>query len=126
MKDRFKILIIEDESDMIDLLRLILERSKFEVVGAVGGRKGLDLVRAERPDLILLDLMMPHLNGWEVYRQLKTDSELKGIPVIVITVRPRDDDETLGTRIAKVDGYITKPFRQQELLDNIHRVLERN
>ena len=126
MKDRFKILIIEDESDMIDLLRLILERSKFEVVGAVGGRKGLDLVRAERPDLILLDLMMPHLNGWEVYRQLKTDSELKGIPVIVITVRPRDDDETLGTRIAKVDGYITKPFRQQELLDNIHRVLEKN
>jgi two-component system response regulator VicR len=118
-----KVLCIEDDKEMMDLLRLILESKGFDFVGAEGGREGLDRVRAERPDLILLDLMMPDIDGWQVYRQLKADDELQSIPVIVVTVRTQGIDEALGLHLGEIEGYITKPFSQTELLDSINRVL---
>lgn len=125
MPERKKILCIEDESEMIDLMRLILERKGFHFIGAEGGQEGLDLIRQEKPDLVLLDLMMPGVDGWEVYRQLKADDELKDIPVIVVTAKAQSIDKVLGLHIARVDDYITKPFGPQDLLNSIHRVLDR-
>jgi two-component system response regulator VicR len=117
-----KILYIEDEAIMLELVRLILERKGFEVFGALGGREGLEIARREHPDLILLDLMMPDIDGWQVYRQLKAYDDLKNIPVIVVTAKAQPIDKVLGLSVAKVDGYITKPFEPQELLTSISRV----
>ncbi len=120
-----RILCIEDEPEMIDLIRLILGRRGFEVSGATGGKAGLDAVRAEHPDLVLLDLMMPDMDGWEVYQQLKADDSTRGIPVIVVTAKAQSIDKVLGLHIAKVDDYITKPFGPQELLESVEEVLGR-
>ena len=123
MADKRRILCIEDEPEMIDLIRLILERRGFEVLGAVGGQEGLDAVRSEKPDLVLLDLMMPDVDGWEVYRQMKADEELKNIPVVVVTAKAQSIDKVLGLHIAKVDDYVTKPFGPGDLLESVNRVL---
>ena len=123
MTDKKKILCIEDETEMIDLMRLILERKGFDFVGAEGGQQGLELMRQEKPDLILLDLMMPGMDGWEVYQQIKADEELQDTAVIVVTAKAQNIDKVLGLHIAQVDDYITKPFGPQELLDSIYRVL---
>jgi len=125
MADKRRILCIEDEPEMIDLIRLILERRGFEVLGAVGGQDGLDTVRREKPDLVLLDLMMPDVDGWEVYRQMKADEELKGIPVVVVTAKAQSIDKVLGLHIAKVDDYVTKPFGPGDLLESVDRVFEK-
>jgi two-component system response regulator VicR len=110
---------------MIDLIRLILSRKGFEVIGANGGRKGLEAVRAEKPDVVLLDLMMPEMDGWQVYQQLKADPNTADIPVIVVTAKAQNIDKVLGLHIAKVDDYIPKPFSLQELVDRIEAVLKR-
>ena len=123
MAEKKKVLCVEDEPEMIELIKLILERKGFEVLGAVGGRQGLNTIRQEMPDLVLLDLMMPDVDGWEVYRQMKADDELKDIPVIVVTAKAQSIDRVLGIHIAKVDDYVTKPFGPQELLQSVEEVL---
>ena len=123
MNDTTKhILCIEDEPEMIDLIRLILGRRGFEVIGAAGGKEGLEKVRQEPPDLILLDLMMPDMDGWEVYQQIKADEKTKDIPVIVVTAKAQSIDKVLGLHIAKVDDYIAKPFSPQDLLNSVDKV----
>ncbi len=114
---------IEDEAEMIDLVRLILGRRGYTVLGATGGREGLELVRKEHPDLVLLDLMMPDMDGWDVYHQIKSEDLTRDIPVIVITAKAQNIDKILGLRIAKVEDYISKPFSPQELLDRVEQVL---
>jgi len=121
--ERKKVVCIEDEPEMIDLVKLILGRKGFELIGAEGGREGLDTVRRIKPDVVLLDLMMPDMDGWEVYQQMKADEELKKIPVIVVTAKAQSIDKVLGLHIAKVDDYVTKPFGPQELLESVQRVL---
>ncbi|OGO68765.1 MAG: two-component system response regulator [Chloroflexi bacterium RBG_19FT_COMBO_62_14] len=118
-----RVVCIEDEPEMIDLVRLILGRKGFNVIGANGGVEGLEAVRRERPDLVLLDLMMPDMDGWEVYQQIKADSELREIPVIVVTAKAQSIDKVLGLHIAKVDDYISKPFGPQELLESVEKIL---
>ena len=122
-EDRKVVVCIEDEPEMIDLVKLILGRKGFNLVGAVGGREGLQTVRELKPDLVLLDLMMPDMDGWEVYQQMKTDDTLKDIPVIVVTAKAQSIDKVLGLHIAKVDDYVTKPFGPQELLQSVNKVL---
>jgi DNA-binding response OmpR family regulator len=111
---------------MIDLVRLILNRRGFEVTGANGGREGLDTVRKTLPDLVLLDLMMPDMDGWDVYQQMKADESTQKIPVIVVTAKAQSIDKVLGLHIAKVDDYISKPFSPQELVDSVEKVLARH
>ncbi|MDP2975421.1 MAG: response regulator [Anaerolineales bacterium] len=118
-----RVLCIEDEAEMIDLIRLILGRRGFEVKGANGGLEGLEMIRKEKPDLVLLDLMMPDMDGWEVYQQMKADEATRDIPVIVVTAKAQSIDKVLGLHIAKVDDYIAKPFSPQELLASIDNVL---
>lgn len=120
-----RVVCVEDEPEMIDLIRLILGRKGFEVVGANGGKEALGIVRDENPDLVLLDLMMPDMDGWEVYQQLKADAALASIPVIVVTAKAQSIDKVLGLHIAKVDDYISKPFSPQELMDSVDQVLNR-
>lgn len=119
------ILCVEDEPEMIDLIRLILGRRGFEVKGANGGVEGLRMIREEKPDLVLLDLMMPDMDGWEVYQQIKADEKTRSIPVIVVTAKAQSIDRVLGLHIAKVDDYIAKPFQPQELLASVERVLQK-
>lgn len=121
--DTRKIVYIEDDQEMIDLVTLILNRRGYQVIGAQGGRQGLDLIRSEAPALVLLDLMMPDLDGWDVYQQLKINETTHNIPVIIITAKSQSIDKVLGLHIAKADDYICKPFRPQELLESVDKVL---
>lgn len=118
-----RVVCIEDEPEMIDLVRLILGRKGFHVIGANGGIEGLETVRREEPDLVLLDLMMPDMDGWEVYQQMKADEVLRDIPVVVVTAKAQSIDKVLGLHIAKVDDYITKPFGPQELLESVEKII---
>ena len=120
-----RLIYIEDEPEMIDLVRLILSRRGFEITGANGGRNGLTLVQQELPDLVLLDLMMPDMDGWEVYQQMKAGEPTRDIPVIVVTAKAQSIDKVLGLHIAKVDDYISKPFSPQELAESVERVLSK-
>jgi DNA-binding response OmpR family regulator len=118
-----KVVYIEDEPEMIDLVRLILSRKGYEVIGANGGREGLDAIRQKLPDLVLLDLMMPDMDGWDVYQQMKSVEATRDIPVIVITAKAQSIDKVLGLHIAKVDDYISKPFSPQELVESVEKVI---
>jgi DNA-binding response OmpR family regulator len=117
-----RILCIEDEPEMIDLIRLILGRRGYDVHGATGGIEGARMVREMLPDLVLLDLMMPDMDGWEVYQQMKADQTTRNIPVIVVTAKAQNIDKVLGLHIAKVDDYIAKPFGPQELTDSVEKI----
>jgi DNA-binding response OmpR family regulator len=118
-----KVVCIEDELEMIELVKLILGRNKFDVTGAVGGHEGLEKITEIKPDLVLLDLMMPEMDGWEVYQKMKASDDMRDIPVIVVTAKAQSIDRVLGLHIARVDDYITKPFGPQELLDSVERVI---
>jgi two-component system response regulator VicR len=122
-EDLKKVVCIEDELEMIELVKLILGRNKFDVTGAVGGHEGLEKITEIKPDLVVLDLMMPEMDGWEVYQKMKASEEMRDIPVIVVTAKAQSIDRVLGLHIARVDDYITKPFGPQELLDSVERVI---
>ena len=118
-----KILCIEDEPQMIDLIKLILENKGYEVIGAEGGEQGLELMRSEKPDLILLDLMMPEMDGGDVFHHMKEEVDLRDLPVIVVTAKAAPIDKVLWMNVAKVQDYVTKPFGPGELVESVERVL---
>lgn len=118
-----KIVCIEDDAAMIDLVTLILKTKGFEVTGAMSGPEGLEVIGKVKPDLVLLDLMMPEMDGWDVYQRMKADEYMRTIPVIVVTAKAQTIDKVLGLNIAKVQDYITKPFSPSELVKSIHKVL---
>jgi DNA-binding response OmpR family regulator len=119
------ILYIEDDLEMIDLVRLILKPRGYTVIGAQGGREGLDILNTRIPDLVLLDLMMPDLDGWDVYQQIRGNPTTRAIPIVIVTAKSQTIDKVLGLHIAGVDDYICKPFHPQELSDSIERLLKR-
>jgi DNA-binding response OmpR family regulator len=121
---RKRILCIEDDVDMLDLFRVLLTRHGYIVQGVTKGEEGLEAIRTEKPDLIILDIMMPVMDGWQVYQQMKADENTRDIPTIVVTAKSQLIDKVLGLEIAKVDDYIGKPFSPQELLDSIAKVLK--
>jgi len=120
------VVCVEDEPEMIDLVRLILAKEGFEVVGVSGGLEGLATIERLQPDLVLLDLMMPDMDGWEVYRRMKANPAISNVPVIVVTAKAQSIDKVLGLQVAKVDDYITKPFGPAQLLKSVERVLARD
>ena len=125
MADPQKLVVcVEDEPEMIDLFELILNRRGYDVIGAKGGEEGLKIINEKKPDVVLLDLMMPDMDGWEVYQQLKANDATKHIPVIVVTAKAQSIDKVLGLHIAKVNDYISKPFSPQDLLNSLEKVLE--
>lgn len=117
------ILCIEDEREMIELFKIILGRRGYRVSGALGGEEGLQRAEEIKPDLILLDLMMPEVDGWEVLQRMKADEKLQNIPVIIVTAKSQEIDRVLALHVAQVNDYVTKPFGPQELVDSVDRVL---
>jgi len=120
-----RIIYFEDDKDMVELVRIILGREGYQVEGIAEGQAGIKAVQQNSPDVILLDLMLPDMDGWEIFRQLKHDESTADIPVIVITAKAQSIDKVLGLEIAKVDDYISKPFRPNELVDRVEEVLAR-
>ena len=120
-----RILCIDDEKEIIDLIRLILNRKGYDVAGAIGGEEGLAKARSWKPDLVLLDLMMPDMDGWEVFHRIRADEALAAIPVIVVTARAQSIDRVLGMHVARVNDYISKPFTPQDLVESVERVLSK-
>jgi DNA-binding response OmpR family regulator len=118
-----RVIYFEDDKDMVELVRIILGREGYQVEGIAEGQAGIKAVQQNSPDVILLDLMLPDMDGWEIFRRLKHDESTADIPVIVITAKAQSIDKVLGLEIAKVDDYISKPFRPNELVDRVEEVL---
>ncbi len=117
-----KILLVEDEKDMVYAVTLQLEAKGYEVITASDGQDGLDKARTKKPDLIILDLMLPKIDGYKVCRMLKFDNKYQNIPIILFTARAQDSDKKIGRDVG-ADVYITKPFEPSVLLDKIRELL---
>jgi DNA-binding response OmpR family regulator len=123
-KEKRKVVVyIEDEPELIDLLRLILQDEQIDIQAAVRGKEGLKLIRQLKPDLVLLDLMLPDIEGWEIYRQMQQDAALREIPVIVVTVRTEGLIEGVWPQVKELAGYLVKPFTVHDMRAAVQRVL---
>jgi DNA-binding response OmpR family regulator len=114
-----KILLVDDEEDILDFLELILGEQGYSIIKASSGKEALAAAQMHRPDLILLDIMMPEMDGWEVLKLLKADEELVQTPVAMLTARSEMKDKIQGLQEGAID-YICKPFSTRELIDKLH------
>lgn len=121
-RSRPLVLVADDDRDILQLVSFRLERADYEVVQANDGEEALRLVKELHPDLAVLDLMMPKLNGYEVIREIRRDEETKAIPVILLTARVQEADVARGFE-AGADDYLKKPFSPQELRARVHAIL---
>ena len=119
-----KILVVDDEKDIVDLVAYNLEREGFTVVRAFDGQKAWDKVRAEKPDLVVLDLMLPGMSGLEICKRIRGDAMTRDLPVIMLTARTDPVDIVLGLELG-ADDYVTKPFGVRELVARVRAVLRR-
>jgi len=119
-----KIVVIDDEPDIVELIQQVLESDGFTVLSASAGRAGLDLVSREVPDLILLDVGLPDLSGFDICRELRRDPRLSGIPIIIISGRRGESNVVLGLGLG-ADDYVVKPFNAAELLARVKAVIRR-
>src|SRR5438874_7396514 len=119
-----RVLIVEDERDVAELLRYNHGKEGYDVVVAATGAEAVRQAHEARPDLVLLDIMVPQLNGWEICRRLKQDTGTRAIPVIMVTGRVEEGDKVLGFEVG-ADDYVTKPFSPRELLARIRAVARR-
>ncbi len=119
-----KILIVDDEQDLVKLVRFHLEKDGYKVISAFNGEDALFLARKERPELIILDLMLPSIDGLEVCKKLKTDTELANIAIVMLTAKGEESDITVGLKLG-ADDYVTKPFSPKELVARVQAVLRR-
>jgi CheY-like chemotaxis protein len=118
-----RVLVIEDNEDNLELMRLLLERAKYDVLEAKDGFTGLDLASKEQPDIILLDLAMPEISGWEVARALKADIVTRNIPIIAVTAHALPKDRASALE-AGCDAFIVKPFKITKLIDEIENWID--
>ena len=119
------VLVVEDEPDVVDLVRYNLGKAGFQVLIAVAGDHGLDLARTMRPDIIVLDLMLPGMTGQEVCRALKTDTSTAGIPIVMLTARGEPHERVKGLELG-ADDYVAKPFSPRELVLRVQAILKRH
>jgi DNA-binding response OmpR family regulator len=119
-----KVLIVDDDREMVELIDLFLSNAGFITLAAFSGEEALEKTFKEKPDLILLDIMMPKIDGWEVLRRIKNDPEAQDTPVAFITARTQNIDKMIGLSVMKASGYITKPFSKQELLTEVRRIID--
>ena len=124
VESSLKVVCIEDAQEMVDLVTLILGRQGIQVTGAIGGREGLKKIAEIKPDLVLMDLSMPEMDGWEVYQSMQSNADMKDIPVIIVTAKSENIDKALGLRVAHVDDYVTKPFSPEQLVESVNRVMD--
>jgi len=117
-----RILVVEDEQELIKAVQIRLKYSGYEVLSACNGREGLEVVRKEKPDLILLDVMMPEMDGLEMLANLKSSPDIKHIPVIMLTAKAQSDDVSQADKLGAFD-YVVKPFTSQILLEKIRKAI---
>ncbi len=118
------VLVVEDERDLADVIEYNFKRDGFNVFSASNGEKGLDLAREKRPNVVLLDLMLPGLDGIEVAKRLRLDPETRDIAIIMLTAKGEESDVVVGLEVG-ADDYVTKPFRMKELIARVKAVLRR-
>jgi len=118
-----RVLVIEDNEDNLALMRLLLERAQYEVLLATNGAEGLEIARQEQPDILLLDLAMPEMDGWEVAAAMKADIVTKDIPIIAVTAHalPKDRERAYE---AGCDSFVIKPFSVTKLISEIENLLD--
>ncbi len=120
-----QIVIVEDEEDIADLISFALEREGLHVKLAHDGTAGLELIRSARPDMVILDVMMPEKDGFEIFAEMKSDSLTQNIPVLFLTARSQLDDKLKGLELG-ADDYMTKPFSPKELVQRVKNILARH
>ena len=120
-----KVLIVEDEANIRQLVKYNLEKESFQVIEAEDGLQGLRLAKAEKPDLVLLDLMLPQMDGLEVCRSLKGNQATAALPIIMLTAKSEEIDKVIGLELG-ADDYMTKPFSPRELVARVKAVLRRS
>ena len=123
MENSKKILIVDDDKDFLKALNIVLEDKGYSIVTATDGAQALELARTESPNLILLDIMLPGMNGFKVCRFLKFDENYKDIPIIIISAKSDQEDKRLGKQMG-AELYITKPFENGELLQAIKQLIQ--
>ena len=116
-----KILVVDDEEDILHFLELVLREKGYDVVTAAGGQEALTRAQIEKPDLVLLDIMMPQMDGWEVLKLLRVEADTAAIPVAMLSARTEAKDRVQGLQEGAVD-YICKPFSLQDLLSKIEAI----
>ena len=124
MMSKGRILIVEDNMDNYELIRFVLERAGYDVFLAVNGRDGVDAARLQKPDLILMDLGMPEMDGWTASQKLKSDETTKSIPLYALSAHTLPQDRRRAMQ-AGCDGYVTKPIHVQSFLDLINGTFEK-
>lgn len=120
----YRILVVDDDREIVRLLRAYLEQAGHQVTVAYGGESALHILRRERPDLVLLDLMLPDRDGWDVTRVVRGDPGLAATPIIMLTARVEDQDKIVGLELG-ADDYVTKPFNPREVMARVRAVLRR-
>ncbi len=117
-----KVMVVDDEPDTVDLVKLVLETEDFDVITAYSGSECLKKIALEKPDAVLLDIMMPEMDGWEVFKKIR--EKYVDLPVAMLTVRDQDKDKMLGLHVLKADDYITKPFGRKALVEKVKKLVE--
>ena len=118
-----KILIVDDEQDIVESLKFVLESSDYACYCAYNGEDGLKMAKEIVPDLIILDVMMPKINGYKISRLLKYDNKYKDIPILMVTARSQDEDKLIGEETG-ADEYITKPFDLDDVISRVDKYLK--
>ena len=118
-----KILVVDDEAQLVDMVKIRLEANNYLVLTAFDGQEGLEKAYKDNPDLIILDLMLPQMDGYKVCGLLKADTRYNKIPIIMFTARAQDSDKKMGEKVG-ADAYITKPFEPEELIAKIKALLK--
>jgi len=120
-----RILVVDDDRDIVRLVRSYLEKAGYQVVTAYDGETAIHMLRREQPNLLILDLMLPDRDGWDVARLVRSDSQLAATPIIMLTARVEDNDKIVGLEIG-ADDYITKPFNPREVVARVRALLRRS
>lgn len=120
-----RILVVDDDKQIVRLVQAYLEKSGYTVLAAYDGDNALRIIRYERPDLVVLDLMLPGRDGWEITRTLRADAHLAAIPILMLTARVEDTDKIVGLELG-ADDYLTKPFNPREVVARVRAILRRS
>ena len=120
-----RILVVDDDKDIVRLVKSYLQKAGYSVLTAFNGETALHILRSEHPDLLVLDLMLPDRDGWDLTRLIRADYSLKDIPIIMLTARVEDSDKIVGLEIG-ADDYITKPFNPREVVARVRALLRRS
>lgn len=118
-----RVLIAEDEPHIVESLSFVLGREGFDVSAVLDGESVIEHLRSERPGVVILDVMLPQLNGFEVLKRIKSDPSLAGIPVVILTAKGQAQDRRMAEEIG-VDGFMTKPFSNREIVEEVRRLTQ--